>query len=127
MATADSTVKAVLNHLLQNGGGKYKVLESWKSEDGSSWYRKWSDGLIEQGVTFTTTPTSDWSGEVSLPVAFSSEAFDVLAQAFKLDKNSGDRAVTSDVYGKTTSSVFCGWYLNGAAYTTSIYIYARGY
>lgn len=109
------------------GGGKYKVIESWKSEDGSSWYRKWSDGLIEQGVTLTTTPTSDWSGEVSLPVAFSSEAFDVLAQAFKLDKNPADRAVTTDVYGKTTSSVFCGWYFGGAAYTTAIYIYARGY
>lgn len=127
MATADADVKKVLNYLKSNGGGNYKVIESWRSEDGSSWYRKWSDGLIEQGVTFTTTPTNDWAGEVSLPVSFSSEAFDVLAQAFKLSKDAAYRTATSDVFGKTTSSVFCGWYTSGTANVASIYVYARGY
>ena len=27
------------------------IVETWKSNDGSSWYRKWSDGFIEQGST----------------------------------------------------------------------------
>lgn len=31
------------------GGGKYKVIEEWTSEDGLQWYRKWSNGRIEQG------------------------------------------------------------------------------
>ena len=25
------------------------IIKTWKSSDGSSWYRKWSDGFIEQG------------------------------------------------------------------------------
>lgn len=33
------------------GGGSSKVVEEWHSDDGSSWYRKWSSGLIEQGGT----------------------------------------------------------------------------
>lgn len=49
MATANPTVKAVLNHLFQNGGGISKVIEEWVSEDGKQWYRVWSSGFIEQG------------------------------------------------------------------------------
>lgn len=29
------------------------ITETWKSTDGTSWYRKWSDGWIEQGGTYT--------------------------------------------------------------------------
>lgn len=52
MATANPTVKAVLNHLLQNGGGKSKIIEEWR--EGSEWYRVWSNGLIEQGGAGTS-------------------------------------------------------------------------
>lgn len=52
MATADSTVKAVLNHLLQNGGGISTIVDEWR--EGSEWYRVWSNGLIEQGGIGTT-------------------------------------------------------------------------
>ena len=52
MATANPTVKAVLNHLLHNGGGKSKIIEEWR--EGSEWYRVWSNGLIEQGGIGTT-------------------------------------------------------------------------
>ena len=31
------------------GGGNSKVVEEWRAADGSSWYRKWSSGFIEQG------------------------------------------------------------------------------
>ena len=31
--------------------GVAHVVETWKSSDGTSWYRKWSDGWIEQGGT----------------------------------------------------------------------------
>ena len=108
-------------------GGNYKVIESWRSEDGSSWYRKWSDGLIEQGVTYTGNPSRDFHTEVTLPISFSTESYDVLAQAFKLDKDFYDRAVTTDVFGKSASSVHCGWFIEGTADVTSIYVYARGY
>lgn len=55
MATADPTVKAVLNHLLQNGGGNYKVIEEW--HEGTEWYRVWSSGLIEQAGTYPSAGT----------------------------------------------------------------------
>lgn len=29
--------------------GTAHIVETWKSNDGTSWYRKWSDGFIEQG------------------------------------------------------------------------------
>ena len=35
--------------------GKAYIIETYKSEDGSSWYRKWSDGFIEQGIVKTGT------------------------------------------------------------------------
>lgn len=30
------------------------ITETWKSTDGASWYRKWSDGWIEQGGNYKT-------------------------------------------------------------------------
>lgn len=33
------------------------VIETGKSEDGNQWYRKWSDGWIEQGGTYIPTKT----------------------------------------------------------------------
>lgn len=39
-----------------NNAGIRTVVETWQSDDGTSWYRKWSDGWIEQGgVTNSST------------------------------------------------------------------------
>lgn len=46
------------------------ITETWKSTDGSSWYRKWSDGFIEQGGDAGVMRT-DSTKTVSLPTAFS--------------------------------------------------------
>lgn len=34
------------------------IAETWKSTDGSSWYRVWSDGFIEQGGSYTSSDSS---------------------------------------------------------------------
>lgn len=34
------------------------IAETWKSTDGSSWYRVWSDGFIEQGGLYTSSDSS---------------------------------------------------------------------
>ena len=34
------------------------ITETWKSTDGSSWYRVWSDGFIEQGGHYTSSDSS---------------------------------------------------------------------
>lgn len=35
-----------------------RIAETWKSTDGSSWYRVWSDGFIEQGGNYTSSDSS---------------------------------------------------------------------
>ena len=64
MAEANATVKAVLNHLLQNGGGSSKVVEEW--HQGTEWYRVWSDGFIEQGGSLESSSAIS-NKTISLP------------------------------------------------------------
>lgn len=37
------------------------IAETWKSTDGSSWYRVWSDGFIEQGGHYTSSDSSKFT------------------------------------------------------------------
>ena len=52
------------------------ITETWKSTDGNSWYRKWSDGWIEQGgyvnVAYNTTVT------ITLYKAMSSSTYSIV-------------------------------------------------
>lgn len=45
--SAVSQVQAEVSTKLEDS--TVHVVETWKAEDASSWYRKWSDGFIEQG------------------------------------------------------------------------------
>lgn len=36
------------------------ITETWKSTDGGSWYRVWSDGWIEQGGTYTSSDNNNY-------------------------------------------------------------------
>lgn len=36
------------------------IAETWKSTDGSSWYRVWSDGFIEQGGHYTSSISNNY-------------------------------------------------------------------
>lgn len=59
------------------GGGKSKIIEEWKSEDGLQWYRKWSNGRIEQGGYESAVASQQVT--LSFPVEFtSSEGVTVL-------------------------------------------------
>lgn len=44
------------------------TIETWEASDGNSWYRKYSDGWIEQGGAFVKAVSGDCS--VTFPVAF---------------------------------------------------------
>ncbi len=71
MATANATVKKVLDHLLQNGGGNTKVIKEWHS--GSSWYRQWQSGFIEQGGVYTQDSSAGaLQKEITFPIPFTS-------------------------------------------------------
>lgn len=105
--------------------GNANIFEAWRS--GANWYRVWSNGFKECGVAYQgNNLLADHCEIISLPIAFSDESYNVLAQAFKLDKGLGYRAVMSNVYGKTTTSVYCGWYGQNN-YALGIYIQACGF
>ena len=74
MATANATVKKVLDHLLQNGGGNSKVIKEWHS--GSSWYRQWQSGFIEQGGQVTPDVANNYV--VTLHTPFTTTGYSVL-------------------------------------------------
>lgn len=38
-----------------------RIAETWKSTDGNSWYRVWSDGFIEQGGHYTSSDSSKFT------------------------------------------------------------------
>ena len=107
--------------------GTAHLVETWKSSDGSSWYRKWSDGFIEQGCVLTTSNIS-----VSFPVAFSNTNYTVTVAPVTGDYMGGTHSIAV-VYGwswfglshKTTTGVGRGGDIN--VYDRDLYIYACGY
>lgn len=54
--SAVNAVQAKVDSKLE--AGTVHITETWKSTESSSWYRKWSDGWIEQGGTLQPSSTS---------------------------------------------------------------------
>lgn len=102
MAEANSTVKAVLNHLLQNGGGAAKIVET--SDNGSTFYRKYSDGFVIQGGT---TATNDSQPTVTLPIEMRDTKYNVsLTLIDKTNDTDGAGNVDSVLNTYTTTTTF---------------------
>ena len=74
--TADQTTKKVLEFLKNRNSADAYVVETWKS--GSSWYRVWSDGFIEQGG-YHDSSTSDGTLTVSFHKAYATTPYVGLA------------------------------------------------
>lgn len=99
MAEANQTVLKVLNHLnskIGTGG----VVESFVSDDGSQWFRKFSDGWIEQGGVYTGNETNK---TFNLLKSFSNTNYSL---CFSLVTNEGRSQYTRliSVNSKNTSS-----------------------
>jgi hypothetical protein len=67
--------------------GTAHIVETWKSNDGTSWYRKWSDGFIEQGQSDITVTESSMTITFNKPFTYSTyqlitEAHDVTSKSF---------------------------------------------
>lgn len=90
------------------------VTAAWKS--GSSWYRKWSNGFIEQGGTATTSGAST---TISLHTPFTSTSYNVTIGEVKtnnyLDGSSVivKRTTSNFVIMRPTSGVSISWYAAG--------------
>lgn len=75
------------------------VSETWKN--GTSWYRKWSDGWIEQGGEFTKQRDTDIT--VTFPVAFKNTDYTItLSHYYRLVSR---EAPTCDFTSKTNTGI----------------------
>lgn len=94
------------------------ITETWHS--GESWYRKWSDGFIEQGgrtqvkrysdtVTLHTAYTSNQYTVVLSPTHIESNYYSLVVEALRITKTSFDISYTSEYEVKGA----CSWYTAG--------------
>lgn len=72
-----ATIQAQLGQL----ESRRYVKETGKSSDGTSWYRKWSDGWIEQGG-ITQSTRGGTSRTIELRTSFSSSNYFVVVQSY---------------------------------------------
>lgn len=78
--SALATIQAQLGQLGQLESRRY-VKETGKSSDGMGWYRKWSDGWIEQGG-ITQSARGGTSRTIKLRTPFSSSNYFVVVQSY---------------------------------------------
>lgn len=62
---------------LKWGGKNVACVERWRSSTGTSWYRKWSDGWIEQGGIASGSNLANGSS-ITLPIPFTSLNYSTL-------------------------------------------------
>ena len=80
------------------------VIDSWKAADGSSWYRKYRSGWVEQGGHTSTGTTAD---VITLPVEFADTDYTVLVASSKrttTDTDTGGGQYIPTVGSYTTTS-----------------------
>lgn len=78
------------------------IVETWKS--GSNWYRKWSDGFIEQGYTYAGNPRTNVEIPVTFPTQFSTMNYRVL---YEITATDWTHALNVDVMSGTKSTTGC--------------------
>lgn len=71
------------------------IVETWRSDDGSSWYREYSDGWLEQGGI---TPDAT-SGTITFPKAFTSDPLSIM-----LTEKTGNKANSKTQYALSSIS-----------------------
>ena len=76
--TANADVKKALNALNER-----RVIETGGNSD--AWYRKWSDGWVEQGGIKKDPGVSNASGEITLQTPFSNTNYVVFFTAYNPD------------------------------------------
>lgn len=84
--------------------GSHIVIESWKSTDGTMWYRKWSDGFKECGLYDRQRAT-----KIDLPIVFSNISYTAVVTEDNGSATTwGGTSNPQGIYNKTTSSLYIG-------------------
>nr|DAW23337.1 MAG TPA: hypothetical protein [Caudoviricetes sp.] len=123
---ADDLALVPLNLSFNNLSDKPEayITETWHS--GTSWYRVWSDGFIEQGGSLTPTGTASISKEITFNKPFASS---MIGLSLMAGRNSGSYKYAEygyDVYNYSTTKVaFLAQKDSGSA--TTLWWYANGY
>lgn len=78
---------------------KAYVTEAWKSSDGLSWYRKWSDGWIEQGYN---EPKKGSPHNFTYPISFTTTTYFLLPLCY-IPVGSGGQYWQNAITSKTTT------------------------
>ncbi len=118
------SIKSLMGDLLEAFKNKHGVLvKSWKAADGSSWYRKYSDGWIEQGGFIGTKSAGEIP--VTFPLAFSNTYYTMYGQRATHDSSNQPtvrqlaaartRSTTGFTYiiGSNESKTNCNWGASG--------------
>lgn len=123
---ADDLALVPLNLSFNNLSDKPKayVTETWHS--GTSWYRVWSDGFIEQGGKLTFTSTTSINREITFNKPFASSMIGLSLMAGRNIGGSADSEYSYGVYAYSTTKVsVAAWKEQGRA--TTLWWYANGY
>ena len=101
------------------------IVETWQS--GTSWYRIWSDGWIEQGGKYTRASATNWSTTITLFKPYKNTNYNISISSAGL---AGDKLGEhgENIENVTTTS-FAYYFYTGASGdgTTSFYWVACGY
>lgn len=120
-----SAVNAVQASLEEIPRPRAYITETWKSTDGTSWYRKWSDGWIEQGgcvnavgynnktqnVTFMVTMSNTNYFAVSNPLDTMHATWDLSSRVSLLKM--GGMTVRGSTNADSIYTGGCTWYVCG--------------
>lgn len=108
-------------------GTKIFIVESYISEDGKAWYRKYSDGWIEQGGHVSMDNSNHWR-TVTLPLSFSNTKYTLClsAQIYGNTSATAPSSLVSEARGARTAQTFA-WFFHGANSNYGADFYACGY
>jgi hypothetical protein len=77
------------------------ISEFWESPDGTAWYRRYSDGWLEQGGTLTATGIT-----VTLPAEFANANYTLITGFTGLESSSSSIKDHTQAGVKTTTSFY---------------------
>ena len=90
--SALATIQAQLGQL----ESRRYVKETGKSSDGTSWYRVWSDGWLEQGGTKVAAVTNGATQTVSLPLVYKDASYNIICTGVKRKEYYGYASIEQD-------------------------------
>ena len=91
--SALATIQAQLGQLESR---RYVTEAGTSGSDGTSWYRRWSDGWLEQGGTKVGTLLSGTTSSISLPFAYKDTSYKIIGIGVKRKRYYGYASIEQD-------------------------------